>query len=144
MVPRLFVRAFNGRSSAARLLRSAGFVASLAATFMSNDSAAADRPKGVSRSKHADVLYGSQFNAGTSVLRPPVALRRAGEAGESLKFKIKFTGDFPDDAKAAFLRRVYPSRSRRTGSHWDSSARLALHLARRMFGCGTRIIRPHP
>jgi len=69
---------------------------------LTSERAAADPPQGIVRSKHPDVLYGSRFNAATSVARPQIALRRADEVAQRAKFQIKFTGDFPDDAKAAF------------------------------------------
>jgi hypothetical protein len=93
------VRASNGQFFAVRLSSWAVF---LAAWSVSIDLALANPPKGISRSKHPAILYGVKFNAGTSVPRPPVALRRAGEVPQSVKFNIKFTGDFPEDAKAPF------------------------------------------
>jgi hypothetical protein len=64
-------------------------------------SMAADRVGNVVRSPRPAVLYGLNFNAATSTSRPPAALRRGGEVADSLRFNFKFTGDFPEPAKAA-------------------------------------------
>lgn len=99
---RIRVRAPNAPSSAAGLSTPALLLALFAAGSLTNQSAAADVPQGIVRSKHANTLYGSRFNAATSVPRPNVAMRRPDEVADRAKFHIKFAGNFPDEAKAAF------------------------------------------
>lgn len=71
------------------------------ASASSGGARAADRAGNIVRSQHPAVLHGLNFNAATATSLPPAARRRAGAAADSLRFNIKFRGNFPEPAKAA-------------------------------------------